>query len=94
MKTNFQMVRELYKGFTPENKGFLNGEEVNMIKEKLCIPEMNILQLRNLRDFVVMFTSLKCKDGMPIREEMVERDKCSGICAVIDNAIFAQGGEV
>ena len=86
MKTNFQMLRELLEVYKPEQRGFLNQYEVELIKNTLCIDEMDILQLRNLRDFTVLHLSRSEK-----REDL---DKMSAITHVIDSRIFGLGGEV
>ena len=88
MKTNFQMIRELNKKYNPQEKGFVSKEEIVLIKDMLSLEEMDILQLRNLRDFTVLyFSSFKEK-------EIDSLDKMSAITAVIDNEIFNKGGEV
>lgn len=98
MTTNFQMLKQLNKEFDPVNRGFLSGEEVQMIKEILCIEERtSVLDLRNLRDFTVMFFQ-NIKHSLD-RDEDYDAwfkisDKVSGITAVIDHRIFDLGGEV
>ncbi|MCI9547064.1 MAG: hypothetical protein HFH60_10325 [Lachnospiraceae bacterium] len=90
MKTNFQMIRELNKEYDkmPHEDGILFKEDIDLITEKLCLDEMDILQLRNLRDFVVLFLDT-CE-----KEDEDNRDKISAITCVIDNKIFEKGGEV
>lgn len=86
METNFCMLCNLRKDFKPSRKGFLSGEEVNTIRTTLHIADMDILQLRNLRDFtVLLFSSSKDED---------DKDIMSGITSVIDQEIFMKGGEV
>lgn len=85
MNTNFQMVKELMKKYNSEAEGFVSGKEQKLIKETLCLAEMDVLALRNLRDFVVMFFSHKDEGGY---------DKMSAITYVIDTEIFNRGGEV
>ena len=94
MKTNFQMVKALFKKFQPVQRGIISGSEVEMVKEELCLKEMDILQLRNLRDFVVLYSSSLTKDSDSPEDAMNNMDRCSGICAVIDEEIFGKGGEV
>jgi hypothetical protein len=86
MKTNFEMVRELEAIYTPKERGICNGKEVEMIENTLCLSSMDIIGLRNMRDFVVLFYSRK--------ETMEAWDKMSAITSVIDNKIFIKGGEV
>ena len=88
MKTNFQMIRELNKIYNPKEKGIVLNEEILLIKKTLHLEEMNILQLRNLRDFVVLYLSNFENEKISLT------DKISAITAVIDNEIFSKGGEV
>ena len=53
MKTNFQMLRELLEKYHPEQRGVISWSEYKMIRDTLCIGRMDVLQLRNLRDFKV-----------------------------------------
>ena len=86
MKTNFQMLRELLEVYKPEQRGFLNKSEIELIKQKLCIDQMDILQLRNLRDFTVLHLSRS--------EKLEDWDRMSAITHCIDTRIFELGGEV
>lgn len=90
MNTNFQMIKELNKKYDamPHKRGFATKEEVELISKTLCLEEMDILQLRNLRDFTVIFL-----DQMNT-ERISKMDKVSAITSVIDNAIWKKGGEV
>ena len=86
MKTNFQMLRELLEVYQPEQRGFLNKYEIELIKQTLHLDEMDILQLRNLRDFTVLHIGRS--------EKMEDWDKMSAITHCIDTRIFELGGEV
>lgn len=86
MKTNYLMLLELNAKYTPERRGIVNMEEIHLINEVLHLDEMDELQLRNLRDFTVIFYSQKKDD--------VSWDKMSAITAVIDNKLFNLGKEV
>ena len=86
MKTNFQMLRELLKVYKPEQRGFVNIHESELIRKTLCVEEMDVLQLRNLRDFTVAHLG---------RSEKIEDwDRMSAIATVIDMKIIDLGGEV
>ena len=91
MKTNFEMIRDLEKEYTPEERGICTEQEVKLIKETLCIREMSVLQLRNLRDFVVLFYGRECEDS---KKTFVNFDKMSAITYIIDNELFNKGAEV
>ena len=86
MNTNFQMLRELLEVYHPEQIGIASAQEVELINKKLHIKEMDILQLRNLRDFAVIFLG-----GMDTMEAL---DQMSAIASVIDHRIWDLGGEV
>lgn len=86
MNTNFQMLKELNANYHPVAEGFISEKEQHLIKETLCLAEMNVLALRNLRDFTVMFFGkLNTTESS---------DKMSAIVYMIDREIFAKGGEV
>ncbi len=86
MKTNFQMLRELLEGYHPEQHGIMSWSEHQLIRDTLHVGEMDILQLRNLRDFVVLYL-----DRDADREDW---DRMSAITHVIDSRISYLGGEV
>ena len=91
-KTNFEMLKELLKNFTPKTQGILSEEEVLQIKKTLFISEMDITSLRNLRDFTVMFLSKRADENLDENAKVI--DIMSGITHVIDLEIFNKGGEV
>ena len=86
MNTNFQMLKELLEKYHPVQRGMLNITETNLIRETLHINEMDILQLRNLRDFTVLYIGRS--------EKMEDWDRMSAIATVIDVRISELGGEV
>ena len=86
MNTNFQMLKELLEEYHPAQRGIAFAEELELIKSTLHIQEMNVLQLRNLRDFVVLFLGHK--------EDMESWDRMSAITSVIDHRIWQVGGNV
>ena len=86
MKTNFQMLRELLKEYHPNERGFMSEREYNLVTDMLCINEMNVLQLRNLRDFTVLYLGKS--------EKMEDWDRMSAITHCIDLRIANLGGEV
>ena len=86
MKTNFQMLRELLENYHPAQRGMLSGEEYKLVVDTLHLTEMDILQLRNLRDFTVAH--------MGRSEDMEDWDRMSAITYCIDSSIIGLGGEV
>lgn len=94
-RTNFQMLKEFDKEFNPEARGILSGDEVDRVNKALLIDERTLIDLRNLRDFVVMFYHISDEEWEKDHKKCMDRsDKCSGIVAVIDHRIFNMGGEV
>ena len=88
--TNFQNLRELLKNYTPKTFGVATVEECNLIRNGLHLEGMEVIELRNLRDFVVLFFSRKDEE----KRDMVNMDRMSAITAVIDKEIIKKGGEV
>ena len=86
MKTNHLMLRELLGKYHPKEKGFLSDGEYELVKTTLCLDEMDILALRNLRDFTVA--------SMGRSNKMEDWDRMSAITYVIDTQIVELGGEV
>ena len=86
MKTNYQMLKELLEKYHPEQRGIMSRAENTLINETLHIDEMDILQLRNLRDFTV--------EHMSRSKKMEDWDRMSAITYAIDLKIVELGGEV
>jgi hypothetical protein len=80
------MLKELLEKYHPAQRGIMNYEEKLLIQEMLHIGEMDILQLRNLRDFTVLYLGKS--------EKMKDWDRMSAIAYCIDSAIIELGGEV
>ena len=86
MKTNHLMLQELLKVYHPETRGFVSYDERRLIEKTLHFNEMDILALRNLRDFVVAHMSRY--------DDMENWDRMSVITHVIDMEISYNGGIV
>lgn len=86
METNFHMLKKLLEQYHPETRGMINWSEYKLINDTLHIGEMDILQLRNLRDFTVAH--------MGRSDNMEDWDRMSAITYVIDSKISGLGGEV
>lgn len=86
MKTNHLMLRELLENYHPQERGILSKEEYDLVNKTLCLSEMNILALRNLRDYTVV--------SMARSEKMEDWDRMSAITHCIDLKIIELGGEV
>lgn len=88
--TNFQNLRDLLKSYKPKTFGIATVEECNLIRNSLQLEGMEVVELRNLRDFVVLFFSRNNGD----KRDMADMDRVSAITAVIDKEIMERGGEV
>lgn len=88
--TNFQDIKSLLSMYTPKIRGVMSEFERFLISQTLHLDRRDILDLRNLRDFVVMFLE-RSKEQEDIWDNM---DKMSAITAVIDQKIWELGGEV
>lgn len=86
MKTNFLMLRDLLEQYKPVERGIVNGAEMKLIQETLCLKDMDILQLRNLRDFTCSYLGRS--------DDLTDWDRMSAITYVIDCHIVDLGGEV
>lgn len=97
--TNFSNMKELLGKYEPAFRGFATDDEVKLITEALELESMSVLELRNLRDFSVLYFD-RLKDGVKegesghSEETLVLMDKMSAVTAVIDANISRLGGEV
>ena len=86
MQTNYLMLKELLEIYHPKERGILLNEEFDLIKKTLCLAEMDVLALRNLRDFTVAM--------MGHSDEVEDWDRMSAITNCIDHSIFNLGEKV
>lgn len=97
MKTNYRMLMELREEYKPAKRGVVSMDEIYKINEMLELDGRSELDLRNLRDFVVMahFLEGETLDSEGRVEEMLAvHDRCSAITAVIDQKILNMGAEI
>lgn len=87
MKTNHLMLKELLETYCPKQRGILDHDEYELIKKTLCLEGMDIIALRNLRDYTVVSLSKP-------EAKMEDWDKMSAITHCIDIQITKLGGEV
>lgn len=83
------MIQDLEEVYSPLHRGIVCMSEIYLINEKLCLDKMNELQLRNLRDFVVIYYDMLYKES----EEDGQRDytyidKMSAVTCVIDDRLM------
>lgn len=89
METNFTMIKKFMRGgFKPKAFGIISNDEVKVVQNALKIEGRDVMDLRNLRDMVVLY-------HMHYDDESMESfDRLSAVTAVIDEAIYDLGGEV
>lgn len=85
-KTNHLMLVELLDVYHPKERGILSLEEDALIKEKLQLENRTVVELRNLRDFVVA--------RLAHSDKMEDWDRMSAITHCIDMELFDRGVEV
>lgn len=92
IKSNFQMLTALLTDFHPQHL-FLTLAETNLVTDKLCLRNMDLLSLQNLRDFTVLYLS-QPNDCLPKNVAANKLTNMSAITAVIDHWIIQKGGSV
>lgn len=85
-ETNHLMLTKLLDVYKPKRRGVISEEECVLISETLHFKERNVIDLRNLRDFVV---ALLGRD-----DDMKTLDKMSAITYVIDIQLIERGAEI
>lgn len=105
MKTNYQMLLD-FEPFKFRKWGFINKNETEIVKKNFKIEERTDIELQNLRDFVVMYYTMKEKEDIAFNDSLKEKDKnldntlfelmnkMSAIVAIIDEEKFKRGLEV
>lgn len=96
MRTNFQMVRDLY-WYEPENSGTTSMSEIKMLREHFGLDEMTKLELQNLRDMVVIMYSNWTREARSKNdwdEFDSKQDAMQSIVAVIDLALYGERQEI
>lgn len=88
MRSNLEMIRELDWTFShkPNKRGVVTMKEIYLINAKLCLDEMDKIQLFNLRDMVVMWYAAKVDNISENNFDkcLVLMDRMSAITSVID----------
>lgn len=83
--TDFVLLKRLAEVYHPATRGFVSGPEAELIRNYLEIDYRTVLQLRNLRNTVVMMLG-------PIFQENF--DKVSAITHIIDMELLDRGEEI
>ena len=94
-KTNYQLMTELDKVYTPKRFGIISEGEYELIHCGLMLDAMDDLALQNMRDFVVMYYHVKIVEAHAEGTGSMDySDKMSAITYVIDDIKFKRGLEV
>lgn len=91
MKSNYQMLLSI-KEWKPKYFGFLLADEVKYLRDVFEIADRTDNELQNLRDFVVMYYSLKFYTDK--KDKLSNNDVMSAICGVIDGEKMERGMEI
>lgn len=91
MKSNYQMLRN-FENFKPQNRGLVNEEEIEVIEKHFYIKERTDVELQNLRDFVVMYYTMKMERKNA--DYFNQMDIMSAITFIIDSEKVNRGLEV
>jgi hypothetical protein len=97
-KTHFQMILDV-KDYCPKDDMFTSKEEIDMLAANFGLDKMSILELRNLRDMVVMFWTNKMREeryrnNMEYTDEYMRLSHAvQSITAVIDMYFYAHRQE-
>ena len=85
-ETNHLMLRKLLDVYHPETRGFMSFDEQELVRKKLQFEDRTVIELRNLRDFVVL--------SMSRFDDMKDWDRMSAITHCIDMELVERGEEV
>lgn len=84
--TNHMMLSDLLKEYHPQERGILSEDEFKLVNEMLQLENRTVIELRNLRDFVVA----RLGDS----DNLEDWDRMSAITHCIDTELFDRGAEV
>ena len=96
MKTNFEILEELYRTFTPEEGGAINQNDIVKIGNALGIAERSLLDCHNLKQFNTLFFEHKITPiyiylktaNYELRPRLeAKRDRCKMINDAVDSVI-------
>lgn len=102
MKTNFQAYQTVlnhYKNHQDEiSRGIINDRERLLIGKEFSLPDKDLIQLQDARDFVVAMAAGETPAEGDTKEQAQEKiiiwDMMSAITFVIDCVKLSRGGEV
>ena len=85
-KTNHIMLNDLLTEYHPEERGLVSADEFGLISKTLQLANRTVIELRNLRDFVVA--------RLGRSENLTDWDKMSAIVHCIDMELFEKGADI
>ena len=88
MKTYFQLIMEM-NDYCPKSKGITSEEEIDMLDKHFGLSGMKEIELRNLRDMVVLYFDRQmehCSDNAHQSDSLMQA--LMSITAVIDRFIY------
>lgn len=95
MESNYYMLKTFK--YNPMYYGICTGEEVEQIEKHFRIKDRSNVDLQNLRDFVVMYYTMKIESARENNKDesyFALTDTMSAITGVIDQNKYERGMEV
>lgn len=87
-----ETIKELDRAFNPRERGFIDEDEVKMVRDMLELKGMTDDGLYHIRNACVLYFSTKKEEGE--RPSLATMDKMSAVVCVIDDEKFHRGMEV
>ena len=84
--TNHILLKKLLDVYSPEQRGVLLTDEIRLVNDGLLLKERTVIDLKNLRDFVVA--------AMGGSDDIEDWDRMSAITHCIDMELVSRGAEV
>lgn len=89
---DFILLNKLFETYVPKQRGFISTEEKQLIIDMLELSGRSIINLRNLRNTVVMLVDIREKAADC--DIAMEIDRMSAITHIIDMELFKLGAEI
>lgn len=94
MRTNNEMLQDLNTKYSvlTHIKGVITMKEIYLINSELELDGRSEVELRNLRDFIVLWFNMEINCNMDKALKLM--DQLSAYTSVIDNKLFNMGCEI
>ena len=94
MRTNNEMLQDLNTKYSvlTHIKGVVTMKEIYLINSELELDGRSEVELRNLRDFIVLWFNMEINCNMDNALKLM--DQLSAYTSVIDNKLFNMGCEI